>query len=219
MKRLISGALVLLGLWGSSAGATQVEELLKKPLPYWETVNSQFFRQAAEDAERENFNAYPVGSQMMEYFTQVAGAYDLSVKEIEKLYRSAVKLAVVDALNHMATACRLPDPDVAIPFQEISDSAELFCGREVEEFVRKNAHRYLKGALSRCNLLSYSPLVSSLVGRPGCSWFCRYFPRDVKRELFRFLSREEAELPGRVDGIRFKELRETYLKLKEAGLL
>lgn len=218
MKRPLLGALLTF-LLGSSAGATQVEELFKKPLPYWETVNSQFFRQAAKDAGKESFNAYPVGSQMMDYFTQVAGAYNLSVKEIEKLYRSAVKLAVVDALNHMAVTCRLPDPDVAVPFQELSNSAEIFCGKEVEEFVRKNAHRYLEGALSECNLLSYSPLVSYLVGRPGCSWFCRYFPQDVKRELFKFLSKEEVELPERVEEINFKELKETYLKLKEAGLL
>jgi len=219
MKKLIAVAVLSL-IVGSSAGmAGPIEELFKKPLPYWEAVNSQFFRQAALDAREKEFDVRPAGSQMMEYFTQVADAYNLSVKEIENLYKSAVRLAVIDALEHLAASCRLPDPDIAVPFQEVASSAQLYCGTDVEEFVRKRARRYLERALEECNLLSYSPLLSNLVGKPGCSWFCRYFPQDVKRELFKFLAREEVELPEKVEKIKFKELKETYLKLKAAGLI
>ncbi|WP_456342323.1 hypothetical protein [Thermovibrio sp.] len=216
MKRVLTAALIF-GLWTSPASGLTLEGLFKKPVLFWQEGVKEFIEFSQGRLPEARLEITPPGVLRLELFTEIAGSYNLSVKEVEELYERAVKLAVQDALSHLK--CTVRDPDIGFVFGDVTGQIKVSCEEDVKRFVEKNSKKYLKQAIQECNLLKLSPTVSSFVESSRCRELLSTFPEVATKILFNYLRKEERELYEKPPKSAGGHLREIVITLKSSGIL
>ena len=216
MKRVLVAAFIF-GLWTSPAPGLTLEGLFKKPVSYWQEGVKEFIELSEEELPKAKLEVAPPGATRLELFTEIAGSYNLSVKEVEELYERAVKLAVQDALSNLK--CTVQDPDIGFIFGDITDQIKVSCEGEVKRFIGRNSKEYLKQAIEECNLLKLSPTVSSFLESSQCRELLSTFPEVATKVLFNYLRKEERELYRKPPKDAGEHLREIVITLKSSGIL
>jgi len=214
-KTLIAGLLAT--FLAAPASGQNLESLMKKPLSYWKEGVREFVLFSLSELPGKKFEVYPEGSGRMELLTGIAGSYGMSVRDIERLYQTAVKLAVRDALSHLN--CQVSDPDIAFVMGEVSWQIESSCRKSVTDYIEKRKGLYLKQALEECGLLKISPLAASFLGSEGCRELLSGFSTKATDTLFEYLRNEEKELYREPEKVEEKNLKEIVETLKKSGIL
>jgi len=221
VRKLIGGTLLAVSLLGSSASGADLERVICKPESYWRAALLDFFDEAQADAKGAKISVSNWVEGQLELLTQLAGAYSMSVKDLERAYSLAVKKAVESSIPLLkrCTARKLGEPDTAILFQEITPEVKDACAAETFSYIKANATGFLREALLQCDLLHTSPLMDSFLSDGKCRLMMNYFPYQAQQELYRFLSKEESKLYSDPKMWKTERLRTILKTLKDNGLI
>ena len=215
-KLLLVGIIIGLSYLPTSYGMG-LEELIEKPLPYWQEGINEFFKQSAEEINRKKLEIIPSNFLKIETFTQITNSYKLPVKETEKLYSRAVKVAIKDVLSHFK--CRVQDPDVAFLMEDLTDQVRVNCKSDIKKFIERNSKEYLRETIKECKLLKANPSISSFLNGFQCKELLKHFPDQTLGTLFEYLRKEEREIYEKPERAKGEHLKEIVKNLKNNNLL
>ena len=200
-RSLLISALTVVLTWGNVWGAPQtnsgsLESFLTKDQQFWVEGIVEFIEDGEEHIEP--LDVEPVTAGKLKTFTQIAGSYNISAKELERAYSLAVERAAKKSLEKLKEKLEeegnLSDADVAFLMGGIAEFLKFNYGNLVKNYSEKIAGRELREALKECTSLRLSPMIEAFIKSKDCRELLKEFPSDVERVVFSQLGRREREL-------------------------
>lgn len=184
------------GVWGAPrSNSDTLETFLSKDQKFWVEGLVEFIEDAEEHLKL--LDVEPVTAGKLKIFTQVAGSYSISAKELEKAYSLAVGRAAEKSLEKLKERIEeenLSDADVAFLMGDMAKFLKFRYGSFVKNYSDKIAGKELKEALKECISLRLSPTVEAFMKSEDCRELLKEFPSDVEKIVFSQLVRREKKL-------------------------